>query len=221
MDAVERGELPQKLRDAVETAILRGEFPPGARLDETLLAKRFGVSRTPIREALNQLVAAGLLERRPRRGVTVATVSSARLMEMFEVMAQLEGLAGKLAARRLSKADLLVLRECHEACQAASCTTPDAYYYANERFHQAIYTASHSDFLAEQCVTLSRRLRPFRRMQLEVRNRVVTSFGEHEAILAAIEEHREDDAERLLHGHVMIQNERFGDLMAVLKQSQK
>jgi len=136
-------------------------------------------------------------------------------------MAQLEGLAGRLAARRLSKTDQTTLQECHEACLAASGTTPDEYYYANERFHQAIYAASHSDFLIEQCVALSRRLRPFRRMQLEVRNRVATSFSEHEAILRAIIEHREDEAERLLQSHVMIQNERFGDLMAVLKQSQR
>ena len=89
-----------KLRDQIENEILTGDMPPGFRLDEVTLANRFGVSRTPIREALFQLASAGLIEIRPRRGAVVAEVGPERMVQMFEVMAGLEGMAGRLAAER-------------------------------------------------------------------------------------------------------------------------
>ena len=91
------------LRDEIENSILSNEFLPGERLDETVLATRFGVSRTPVREALMQLDAIGLIEIRPRRGAVVIDPGPHRVYEMFEVMAELEGLAGSLAARRLDE----------------------------------------------------------------------------------------------------------------------
>jgi len=78
-----------QLREAIEEKIAIGEFPPGKRLDEAELLARFGVSRTPLREALIQLDSLGLVEIRPRRGVYVAAVSPQRLIEMFEVMGEL------------------------------------------------------------------------------------------------------------------------------------
>jgi DNA-binding GntR family transcriptional regulator len=221
LDTADRpaGNLSQRLRDDLENAILRAEYRPGEHLDEMVLARKFGVSRTPIREALGQLVAAGLLERRPRRGVVVASVSSERLVEMFEVMAEIEGFAARLAARRHSLADAMRLRESHERCRSVVASEdPDAYYYENELFHQAIFAASHSSFLTDQCMALGRRLKPYRRMQLEARNRVSNSFAEHTAVLEAILAHREQEADDLLRNHVLIQNERFSDLLAVLKQ---
>ena len=135
-------------------------------------------------------------------------------------MAELEGLAARLAARRHSHADAARLRESHERCRkVATSETPDAYYYENELFHQAIYAASHCGFLIEQCLALSRRLKPYRRMQLEARNRVTSSFAEHDAVLDAILNHREQEAGDVLRNHVLIQNERFSDLLAVLRQT--
>ena len=97
-----------KLRDEIENGIVAGEFEPGERLDETQLAARFGVSRTPIREALMQLSAIGFVEIRPRRGAVVADPAPQRVFEMFEVMAELEGMAGALAARRHTEEALAV-----------------------------------------------------------------------------------------------------------------
>ncbi|UEM23808.1 GntR family transcriptional regulator [Skermanella mucosa] len=208
-----------KLRDRIENEILTGAMPPGYRLDEMTLAARFGVSRTPVREALFQLASAGLIEIRPRRGAVVTEVGPERLVQMFEVMAGLEGMAGRLAARRQTDADRRNLTDSHEACRrAAETADTDAYYYENERFHHAIYAASHNAFLIEQCAALHRRLKPYRRIQLQVMNRVANSLAEHEAVVDAILKMDGDRAERLLRDHIMIQGDRFSDLMASLAE---
>src|SRR6202795_2251184 len=103
------GTRSEKLREAIEERIATGEFPPGMHLDETELAHRFGVSRTPLREALIQLSSVGIIALRPRRGAVVAEVTPQRLLEMFDVMAELEAMCGRLAARRMSTADQAVL----------------------------------------------------------------------------------------------------------------
>ncbi|MEY9998849.1 GntR family transcriptional regulator [Sinorhizobium fredii] len=203
------------LRDEIENAILSNEFGPGERLDEMVLASRFGVSRTPVREALMQLNAIGLIEIRPRRGAVVIDPGPHRIYEMFEVMAELEGLAGSLAARRLDEQSRQAITAAHKRCEHSAATgDSDAYYYDNEEFHKAIYAASRSEFLEEQCAQLHRRLRPYRRLQLRVRNRLTTSFSEHCGIVDAIFAGDGEEARRLLRSHVGIQGERFSDLVA-------
>lgn len=204
-----------KLRDEIENGIVTGAFEPGERLDETQLAARFGVSRTPIREALMQLSAIGLVEIRPRRGAVVVDPGPQYVLEMFDVMAELEGMAGALAARRHTQEDRDALIAAHEGCQEAALSEDtDAYYYENEVFHHAIYDASHSGFLKEQCIALHRRLRPYRRLQLRVRNRMKVSFEEHRNIVDAIVNGDEDAARKLLKSHIAVQGDRFSDLVA-------
>jgi DNA-binding GntR family transcriptional regulator len=138
---------------------------------------------------------------------------------MFEVMAELEAMCGRLAARRILPAEQARLREAHLACQGArDAGGADAYYLLNETFHHCIYEASHSGFLAEQAAALHRRLRPYRRLQLRVRDRLASSFSEHEAILAAIQAGDSLGAADLLRAHVLVQGERFSDLVASLQQ---
>ena len=109
----------------LEQDIVTGALRPGERLDEQSLAARFGVSRTPIREALMQLASAGLIELQPRRGAFVASLSLRDVIERFEVMAALEGACGALAARRITEGERLALLEAHEACaQQAPAATP-------------------------------------------------------------------------------------------------
>ncbi len=209
-----------KLRNRIEDSIATGAYAPGERLDETVLAEHFGVSRTPVREALQQLAASGLIELRGRRGAIVSAPTPARLIEMFDVMAELEAMCGRLAARRLVAEDEAALNQTLAACRAAAeAGDPDAYYYENERFHRAIYAASGNRFLAEQALSLHKRLAPFRRLQLRVRNRLKTSQFEHEQILAAIQEGEVAIAAERLRTHVAIQGERFGDLMASLEKT--
>jgi DNA-binding GntR family transcriptional regulator len=207
----------EELREAIEEQIATGVRRPGTRLDEQELAAEFGVSRTPIREALIQLGAAGVVEMRPRRGAIVAEVGPARLCEMFELMADLEAMCARLAARRISDAEQKQLLQAHQACEVArDAQDPDEYYRRNEVFHHRIYAASHNGFLAEQALALSRRLRPYRRLQLRVRNRMQTSYSEHQAVVDAILAGDGEAAAEALRGHVTVQGERFADLVASL-----
>lgn len=209
--------LSEKLRESIEEEIATGKLLPGAHLDEIELGERFGVSRTPIREAISLLAGEGLVEIRPRRGAVVASVSPQRLLEMFEVMAELESMCARLAARRITEDDLGRLQAAHQEClDAAQRKDADGYFYANERFHLAIYGAAQNQFLMEQAAALQRRLRPYRRLQLRVRNRVQHSFEEHQSILIAIREGQIARAAEAARGHVAIQGERFTDLLASL-----
>ena len=209
------------LRDELEQDIVTGVLRPGERLDEQSLATRFGVSRTPIREALMQLAAAGLIELRSRRGAFVASLSLREVIERFEVMAALEGACGALAARRLTAAERNALVAAHEACaREASSGDPDAYYYANERFHEAIYAASHNSYLAEQARQLHARLKPYRRLQLRARTRITGSLAEHQAIVDAIQAGDGASAEQALKEHILIQGERLSDFIATFSAAE-
>lgn len=211
------GERVIELVRILEQEIVTGTLTPGERLDEASLATRFGVSRTPVREALNQLASTGLVEVRPRRGAAVAAPGLKELLEMFEVMAELEGLCGRLAARRMSREERAELEAAHEACR--TCTeqgNSDGYYGANVAFHEAIYAGCHNRFLAEQTRALRNRLSPYRRLQLRRVNRIDESFAEHEAVLAAILAGDADEADRLLQSHVTVQGGSFADFVANL-----
>lgn len=203
------------LRDQLEQEIVTGAFRPGERLDEQSLAARFGVSRTPIREALMQLASAGLVGLQPRRGAFVASLSLKDVIERFEVMAVLEAACGALAARRIAEAERRALVEAHEACvEQAVSGDADSYYYANERFHHVIYDACHNTYLGEQARQLHDRLKPFRRLQLRARSRVATSLDEHQHIVDAILAGDSKQAEQQLRDHILIQGERLTDFIA-------
>jgi DNA-binding GntR family transcriptional regulator len=205
----------QKMRDVLEDEIVDGKLKPGEQLDVAKLAERFGVSRTPTREALQQLAATGLVEVQPKRGTFVAKIGLPQLIEMFEVMAELEGMCGRLCARRITRDELAELEKALEACQrAAQEGEPDSYYYENARFHDIIYQGCHNSFLVQHTKQLRARLEPYRRLQLRVRNRVGKSVEEHEAIVAAIRASDEALAEHLLREHILIQGERFSDFVA-------
>ncbi|MEM6761494.1 MAG: GntR family transcriptional regulator [Pseudomonadota bacterium] len=210
-----------RLRDALEEEIVMGRLAPGMRLEEPALAARFGVSRTPIREALLQLAAAGLIDTGPRRGAQVSRVSVHRLVQMFEVMAELEAMCARLAARRAGPEDLAALRTAHAACADASAHSDDTYYYENETFHEVIRAASGQGFLVEHAGALQRRLKPYRRLQLRVRGRRSTSLAEHGAIVSAIEAGDSAAAEAAMRSHVIVQGERFSDLVATLETRQQ
>ncbi len=203
------------LRDTLEDDIVNGKYQPGERLDEAVLAERFKVSRTPIREAFQHLAASGLVEIVPKRGAYVAQVGLPQLIEMFEVMAELEGMCARLAARRITETEAARLNDAMAACRvAAEQNDSDAYYYANEAFHYLIYHASHNGFLVQQAGQLHTRLKPYRRLQLRVRNRVRKSLDEHQSIVDAILAGNEARAEDQAKQHILIQGERFADFVA-------
>ncbi|PCH81352.1 MAG: GntR family transcriptional regulator [Hyphomicrobiales bacterium] len=204
----------------LEQLIFTGEFSDGQRLDEIRLAERFGVSRTPIREAFQKLALSGLIEQVPRRGVFVRQPGPVELLQMFEVMAELEGVCGRLAASRISDSALEVLQIANDKCQlAVDKNDADSYYLENERFHHLIYKQSGNSFLEQEALRLFRRLKPYRRVQLQLRGRMQQSMTEHRAIVEALVAGRGDDACVALRNHVAVQGEKFHRLMASLKDA--
>ena len=208
----------QRLRQRIEDEIVSGDLALGSRLDENQLAARFGVSRTPIREALLQLAVTGLVQTKPRRGAIVSAPEPHLLLAMFETMAEIEAACGRLAARRLVAEDAAALRAALEGCRTALATEDaEAYYAENYVFHTVVYRASRNTFLAEQALSLHRRLAPYRRLQLRVRQRLPQSLAEHEAIVGAIIAGDEIGAAEALRSHVIVQGDRFTDLVAGLR----
>ena len=202
----------------LEEEILTGRFPPGTRLDEVSLAEEHAVSRTPIREAFQRLAQSGLVEHAPRRGVFVRQATAIEIMEMFEVMAEIEAVCGRLAALRSSEAAVAELRRTNAACRRAfEAGDADLYYEKNGVFHHLIYAQSGNRFLEQEASRLHRRLKPYRRMQLHLRGRLAQSMDEHEAIVAAIAAGDGTEAARLLRDHVAVQGEKFHHVLTQLR----
>lgn len=194
------------LYERIETMIAEGQFKDGERLDEMRLARDFGVSRTPLREALRLLSATGLVELIPNRGAFVRQPDFTRLVEMFEVMAEVEAWCARLAAGRITKAQLLLLRKAASACEAALQAQDYKRYYAeNATFHTMIYEASGNGFLAEEAANLHRRLKPFRQAQLSFGDRLSQSMMEHREILLALEAADAARADSVMRDHIRVQ----------------
>ena len=209
-----------RIADALEGLILDGTFVDGERLDEVQLADRFDVSRTPIREAFQKLASSGLVEQIPRRGIFVRHPGPVELLEMFEVMAELESVCVRLAAVRITEKALAALKETNRRCaQAVENNDPDRYYVENETFHKTLYRQSANSFLEQECLRLHRRLKPFRRMQLQLRGRLKQSMAEHEAIVDALDKGEGDEAAVAIRKHVAVQGEKFHHLVASMKSA--
>ena len=204
-----------KIRDSLEQRIVEGELGNGKRLDETELSSFYGVSRTPVREALQRLAESGLADHLPRRGTFVRSPSLSQLVEMFEVMAELECMAIRLAARRATANDIDALEKDNETCRAAvAANDTKKYYEVNARLHGRIYQMSGNSFLAIEARRLHDRLRPFRRLQLRVRGRMEESMAEHDIILAALRDGDADLAMETMKKHITIVGVRFNDLVS-------
>jgi len=196
--------LSQAIAAELEAEILLGKIAAGSKLDEAALARRFGVSRTPVREALQIVVSRALAVRQPYRGVLVSDISPERIDQLFEAMAEIEALCGRFAAQRMTAEQRAALLRTHEA-MARMAQSGDAagYEEANTRFHQLIYSGSHNEDLADMAETMRMKLAPFRRSQLADAARIATSHTEHEQIVKAIVARDGAAAERALRHHLL------------------
>ncbi|WP_328805855.1 GntR family transcriptional regulator [Salipiger abyssi] len=187
----------------IEQRIASGAYEDGDKLSEMALAEQLKVSRTPLREAFQMLDSIGLVTLIPRRGAFVKRPTMTRLVEMFEVMAELEAWCVRLATKRITAAQRLYLRQAAQDCDAAlQAGAPDRYYEANNRLHGMIYEASGNQVLAEETQRMHRRLRPFRRQQLDVSGRLAKSMKEHADILDAMNAGDADRAADLMRLHI-------------------
>ncbi len=177
----------EAIATALAEEIVAARLKPGTALDEMQLAARFGVSRTPVREALRQLAPTGLVQVAPRRGAVVAVPDASQLGDMFVVMAELEAMAATLCAVAMTPAQRRGLERQH-AAMAAMVREGDvaAYRPANVAFHHLLYAGAHNAYLAEIAAATRRRLAPFRAAQLEAPDRLRRSHEEHGAIITAI-----------------------------------
>ena len=177
----------ERLAEAIAESVLSGEFAPGLRLDEVMLAERYGVSRTPVREALRQLASTGLIDVKPRRGATVASATSTQLDVLFAAMAEIEATCARLAAMSMNPIERRRLQSRHEMMTAlVEAEDRDRYTAANIDFHGLVYAGAHNLILAEFATGLRRRMSPFRRAQFRTEGRIARSHVEHGAVVRAI-----------------------------------
>jgi DNA-binding GntR family transcriptional regulator len=201
----------EAVRSAIESDIFSGRLRPGSRIDEAEIAERFAVSRTPVREAMLQLIESGLIEKQSRQRAAVAKLDIHRLLQTFEALSELEGLCARLAARRMTAAEKdELIRNHQEAAKALAAGDEDSYFYLGRRFHALIMRGTHSEVLLEITNKLVLPLVPYRRFQIRREGRAEANQKDHEAILAAILAGNSTEAYELLRQHNTIQ----GDVLA-------
>lgn len=200
----------EELRFQIADEITRGLLPPGTTLDESALAARFGVSRTPVREAIRELAASGLVHTRPHRGAVVARPSIERLRAMFDVMAELEALCAGLSALHMTPAERHGLVALHEGMsELMRLGDFAAYREANEAFHTSLYAGSHNGYLEEITRSTRLRLSPFRRAQFRALGRLALSHREHDRVVTAILRGDRDGAAAGMRDHISIVHDAY------------
>lgn len=212
------------LTDEIENIILSGELPAGAKLDEMVLAKRFKVSRTPVREALRQLASAGLVDLIPNRGAFTATLTEDRLRELFVAMAELEATCARLAAISMTPVERHALSRLHSRMGETVAPMPEnirEFGEMNDAFHVLLYRGAHNHFLEDTTSSLRKRLSLYRRSQFRTGDRLRKSFAEHAEVVKAV---ISGDAERahaaMLHHVDQVENS-VQMLLKEIKGSQK
>ncbi len=208
--------MADELAARIAEEIMAGALLPGARLEEVAVAARFGVSRTPVREALRHLEATGLVEKRPHRGVVVTNVNRARLEAMFEAMAELEASGARLAALRMTAADQRALQALYRASRVLVRAGDHVGYEAfNADFHALIYNGAHNDAFGEVIRAMRRRVAPFRRAQFQLAGRVARSYAEHGRVMAAIFAGDPDAAMREMRDHLLLVSDASSQILQV------
>lgn len=182
------------------SAIDNGIYRPGDRLVESELAERFGVSRTPVREALQRLETQSMLKR-DGRSLIVATLDHNQLAELYTVRTELEALAARLAARHATPEEIRVLAGMIDE-DRASLGDPSALARANRRFHHQIHLASHNRYLVQQLNLVHRSMALMAGTTLAAKGRDSVTLDEHQAIVDAIGKRDETGAEQALRRHI-------------------
>ena len=205
------------IRATLQEEIESGKLPPGAVLDERALAARFDVSRTPVREALQQLAARDLVRIAPRQGVTVSRLSISKVRAMLEFIGELEALCAKLAARRVDDELRQQLDEAVHRCQQAAVEGGAAdYAVANSFFHEAIYAGSRNPYLAEQVRGARRSLQRYRVRDFQNKSQIAKSLQDHLHIARAIQAGDEEAAAKAMLLHVPAGTTGFSEFLATV-----
>ena len=213
-----RSEL---IAEVLENDILSGILTPGMAIDERSISARFGVSRTPVRNAIAKLRAQGLVEVRPRSGSFVARVSLSEVLQLFEFMAELEAICAKYSTIRMDAAQLKELRRRAEACRQASAASVDAYSAANAAFHDLIYVGSGNEHLEASTRSARKRCAAYRRHTLAIPGRLAESVREHFRIVKAMERRDRNGAYDAMRVHIDIQRHDYAPLIAIFERAHR
>jgi DNA-binding GntR family transcriptional regulator len=204
--------LSNQIRTILADDITAGRIRPGTEIDEQELARRFGASRTPVREALRDLAASGLVIIEPRKGARVVEMTMETIGELFEVMAEVEAICVRLATYRMSAHERALLSQHHaDALPMVRAGDVDGYDRVNLAFHAAIYDATHNSQLREHAAALRSRLSPFRRAQFRGARRLSASYTEHSQILKSIFLGDGDAAAKLMRAHMLTAGTVYSD----------
>lgn len=196
--------LYQEVAERLRQRIFAHELTPGTWIDEQKLAEQYGISRTPLREALKVLASEGLVELKPRRGCYVTEISPQDLDDIFPLMAMLEGRCASEAVSRAGPEDIGTLREIHERLeQSAREGKIDAFFEANQEFHKRIQELSGNRWLLSVIQDLRKVLKLSRLHSLSLEGRLQQSLDEHRLIMAALDSGDAAKAEKLMHDHLL------------------
>ena len=197
--------IRQQNKDAyslILDAIDIGVYKPGDRLVESDLADRFGVSRTPIREALQRLETQSLLTR-DGRSLIVSSLDHSQMAELYIVRAELEGLAANLAAKHATSEEIKVLQDMVDSDRKI-ISDPSSLARSNRRFHKQIHLASHNRFLIKQLDLVHRSMALMATTSLAADGRGAVAVEEHQAIVTAIADGDSTEASEKLRDHISV-----------------
>lgn len=202
---LETRTLAERSYEFLRNEIVGNRLTPGAVLNEVELASRLGVSRGPVREAIRQLAAEGLVTTRPRRSAVVSTLSTVEFLEAYQVREALEVLATRLAVNRIEESQLADLDRLIDAmAQAAESRDTSAFFEANTGFHLLLVQCSGNERLVAMYRTLSDEMSRFRVPSLTLRGSLRRSAAEHAAIVRAMRRRDTERATKLVGEHIRV-----------------
>jgi DNA-binding GntR family transcriptional regulator len=197
------------VRRGIEQAIFSGDLAPGVALEEGRIAEQYGVSRTPVREAIGNLVQSGLVTKLAHRRAVVSRLDPGKLLELFEALSQMEGVAAQLAAKRMSPGEKSRLWEIHNTAAELLKSGDDVEAYASqgEQFHKLILNGSRNTVLIDTISALSFRVYPYRRYQVAATERLVRNQRDHDVIIEAVSRGDGDAAQAAMQQHTAEQGD--------------
>jgi DNA-binding GntR family transcriptional regulator len=217
---ISRRSLHDELVVLLHDMILAGDLKPGDKVSEQGLCQRFGVSRTPLREALKVLASDGLIHLAPNRGATIAQISREEVIELFPIMGALEALAGELAAERITDGEVSRLREMHQAMgehYRRGETAP--YLKLNRAIHEAIFDAAANAELTQLYKTLLVRTHAVRFTARKSPARWDEAMRDHDEMQAAIEARDGARLSKILKLHLRHKTASVLEALDVLEQA--
>jgi len=213
MNSIKPGfvKASEKIHWLIEQDIKNGVLLPGDSIDEVSIARKHKLSQTPIREALIKLQAQGLIKSQPRGGMIVAKMSLQQLLSLWELLAELEGVAAKLACQRMLATELTQLKEIHQSSTAiVESEDVEGWQKTNLLFHEIIYKSTRNPYLRQEVLRIRTVTGYYRKHAFGALGQIRTSFDQHERIIQAIESKNVEQAFAAMNHHMLPANNSTG-----------